>query len=299
MEELVSVIVPCYNQARYLPEALQSVLNQTYDKWECFIINDGSSDNTEEAALKWVNKDTRFKYIKISHSGPSASRNVALKIVSGEFLQLLDADDVIDPRKFEIQIKSLADTPKYSLSICDYFSSSEYDLLKQHNRYLTPRFKSSEHIFELISDWQTKLSIPPHCFLIKSSLFRDKQIFLNETLPNHVDWEFWMNIFKLKPIVKFVDLKLATYRIHDHGICGNKKLMKIGYLQAINIQRSKYNTETKENELLTRKYNQIKYGSDDKNVVLAFVKGFLMKYSRKLLKIEKLIYDQFIFLFKR
>lgn len=61
---LISIIVPCYNQAQYLNECLNSVLVQTYKKWECLIINDGSPDNTEEIALQWTEKDSRFKYIK-------------------------------------------------------------------------------------------------------------------------------------------------------------------------------------------------------------------------------------------
>ena len=53
MSFLVSIIVPCYNQAQFLPETLQSVLDQTYTNWECIIVNDGSLDNTEEVALEW------------------------------------------------------------------------------------------------------------------------------------------------------------------------------------------------------------------------------------------------------
>lgn len=59
---LVSIIVPCYNQAQYLEECLQSVLNQTYEKWECIIVNDVSPDNTEEVVEKWLEKDSRFRY---------------------------------------------------------------------------------------------------------------------------------------------------------------------------------------------------------------------------------------------
>ncbi|MGL6039433.1 MAG: glycosyltransferase family 2 protein, partial [Soonwooa sp.] len=58
--QLISIIVPCYNQSQYLDECLQSVLDQTYQNWECIIVNDGSKDDTEEIALKWIVKDNRF-----------------------------------------------------------------------------------------------------------------------------------------------------------------------------------------------------------------------------------------------
>ena len=62
MNPKISIIVPCYNQAQYLDECLQSVLNQTFISWECIIVDDGSPDNTEEVAKKWVEKDFRFKF---------------------------------------------------------------------------------------------------------------------------------------------------------------------------------------------------------------------------------------------
>jgi len=62
INSLVSVIIPCYNQAKYLPDSLGSIYNQTHQIWECIIVNDGSPDNTEEVALEWCKKDERFKY---------------------------------------------------------------------------------------------------------------------------------------------------------------------------------------------------------------------------------------------
>ncbi|WP_374360648.1 glycosyltransferase family 2 protein, partial [Cloacibacterium sp.] len=72
---LISVVVPCYNQAQYLDECLQSVLNQTYQDWECIIVNDGSPDHTEEIAKNWVEKDTRFIYLSKENGGLSSARN--------------------------------------------------------------------------------------------------------------------------------------------------------------------------------------------------------------------------------
>ncbi len=93
----ISVIVPCYNQAQYLSEALESVLAQTYTNWECIIVNDGSPDNTEETAMAWCEKDVRIKYFKKENGGVSSARNFGISNSTGEYILPLDADDKIHP----------------------------------------------------------------------------------------------------------------------------------------------------------------------------------------------------------
>ena len=83
---LISIIVPCYNQAQYLDECLQSVLDQTYHNWECIIVNDGSPDNTEEFANKWTAKDSRFKYLLKTNGGLSSARNAGIETANGEWI---------------------------------------------------------------------------------------------------------------------------------------------------------------------------------------------------------------------
>lgn len=95
MSNKVSIIVPCYNQAQYLDEALQSVLDQTYTRWECIIVNDGSPDHTEEVARNWIEKDNRFHYFKKENGGLSSARNYGIANATGEFILPLDADDKI------------------------------------------------------------------------------------------------------------------------------------------------------------------------------------------------------------
>ncbi|UMQ40263.1 glycosyltransferase family 2 protein [Chryseobacterium sp. Y16C] len=91
----VSIIVPCYNQAQYLDECLRSILEQSYQDWECIIIDDGSPDNTEETAKKWIEKDARFKYLKKENEGVSSARNFGIERAQGEWILPLDGDDKI------------------------------------------------------------------------------------------------------------------------------------------------------------------------------------------------------------
>ena len=77
---LVSIIVPCYNQGLYLKECLESILQQTYSQWECIIVDDGSSDNSEQIANSFSEQDSRFRYIYQSNQGVCAARNNGIKI---------------------------------------------------------------------------------------------------------------------------------------------------------------------------------------------------------------------------
>lgn len=118
MSHLVSIIVPCYNQAQYLDEALQSVLDQTYDNWECIIVNDGSPDNTKDVAKQWIEKDYRFKYFYKKNGGLSSARNHGIEQAKGMFMLPLDADDRIDIKYVELAIKCFEQDDSLKVVYC-------------------------------------------------------------------------------------------------------------------------------------------------------------------------------------
>ncbi len=97
----MSIIVPCYNYGDYLSETLDSVISQTYQNWECVVVNDGSQDNTAEVAADYVQKDARIHYIEQQNSGISITRNTGIKNSHGEYILPLDADDLIAPTYLE------------------------------------------------------------------------------------------------------------------------------------------------------------------------------------------------------
>ena len=101
---LVSVIIPCYNYALYLPESVGSIIKQTYSNWECIIVDDGSTDNTKEVVQQLCAKDDRIKYFLQSNSGPTVARNYGLAVAKGDLIQFLDADDLIENPKIEKQV---------------------------------------------------------------------------------------------------------------------------------------------------------------------------------------------------
>lgn len=132
MNDLVSIIVPCYNQAEFLAETLDSVLAQTYSYWECIIVNDGSPDNTEEIAVLYSNKDNRFVYCKKNNGGIADARNYGIKKSHGKYILPLDSDDKIAPTYIEKAVKCHQNNPHTKLVYSDIMHfgliEGEYEL---------------------------------------------------------------------------------------------------------------------------------------------------------------------------
>jgi len=206
---LVSIIIPCYNQESFLEETLQSVQNQTHANWECLLINDGSTDKTEEICKKWVEKDKRFQYFSSTNKGVSNARNIGLKAASGDFIQFLDGDDLLEEKKFE---KSFADTTG-----CDLIFS-EFEILTNNKFYPGYNKLKIEYFdfHEILMNWNTQFTIPIHTALISRELIKD---FLFDTsLLCFEDWLMWLHIFNKNPRVGFVDEPMAIYRKEESVI---------------------------------------------------------------------------------
>ena len=107
LQPLISVVIPAYNAEQFLDETLESVLSQTYENWECIIVNDGSTDNTESVAKKWCERDSRFRLTNKENGGLSSARNWGIKESKAEYIAFLDADDILTPDSLEVRINTL------------------------------------------------------------------------------------------------------------------------------------------------------------------------------------------------
>lgn len=117
-DPLVSVVIPCYNQAVYLTDAVNSILGQTYSNWEIIIVNDGSPDDTESLALAFVDRDHRIRYVNKKNGGLSSARNEGIRQAKGEFILPLDADDSIEPVYIEEAMHVFQSNPSVKLVYC-------------------------------------------------------------------------------------------------------------------------------------------------------------------------------------
>lgn len=182
LESLISIIMPSYNQGPYLPEALDSVLAQTYSNWECIIVDDGSKDNTAEIAKSYCAKDPRIKYVYQENSGVSAARNYGIAHSKGEFLLPLDGDDKIAPKFLELTLQEIVKDRNIRVVYTDvqYFGS-------RNDIYKLPNF-SIEQL----------LGMNVMCV---TSLFRKEDFdkaggFNTNMKEGFEDWDFFVSMFQ-------------------------------------------------------------------------------------------------------
>ncbi len=125
IDDLVSIIMPSWNTARFIAESIQCVLNQTYQNWELLIVDDCSTDNTDQIVASF--KDPRIKYFKNEKNrGAALARNRAMREAQGEWLAFLDSDDLWDSRKLELQLGFMKQRG-YTLSYHEYEKIDEYN----------------------------------------------------------------------------------------------------------------------------------------------------------------------------
>lgn len=115
---LISVVVPCYNVEKYVVECLKSIVEQSYDNLEIIVVNDGSTDNTEQEILPFL-EDKRIKYIVQKNKGLSGARNMGLDNITGTYVCFVDSDDFIHPDFIKILYQNIVKT-KSDIAICDF-----------------------------------------------------------------------------------------------------------------------------------------------------------------------------------
>jgi len=216
----ISIIIPCYNQGQYVDEAVDSVLNQTFQDFEIIIINDGSTDSFTNDKLYNYNK-SKTTVIHTKNNGLAATRNLGVSKSTGGFIQFLDADDILLPTKFQKQINVFENFE--DIDIC-YTNYRFYDIVK--NEILPPhnmQFLGQDTISDFLFRWERGLSIPIHTALFKRDVCT--KVPFNSELRAKEDWLFWCTLALNESNFHFLNEELAYYRFHSSNMCNNKSEM--------------------------------------------------------------------------
>lgn len=200
-QPLISVIIPCYNQAVYLPDALESLLRQTYNQWEAIIVNDGSPDNTGEVAAYYIAKDKRFKYIEKKNGGLSSARNAGISNSKGKFILPLDADDMIADTYIAEAISIFEKMPQVELVYCraTYFGTKigNWDL----------RYKGYRELLMENAIFCSSVYRREDCLRIGG--------YDEALLTGFEDWDFYVRLLDEEKIVYQIPQELFFYRIKE------------------------------------------------------------------------------------
>ena len=220
----VSVILPTYNYGRFLPYALESLGKQTYPDWECIVVDDGSTDDTEGVVLSAAANDGRVRYVSQSNRGPSAARNRGFAESVGDYIQFLDADDLLQPTKLQAQVESMDADPSIGIVYSDarFFRDSATDLLP----YRVPGPDLSTTIDPSV-DPLLRALIDRNIMVVEAPLIRRSVIGtvgpFEESLLRMEDWEYWLRcvLAGIRFVADPASERAILVRTHRHSSTRN------------------------------------------------------------------------------
>lgn len=212
-EGLVSVIMPSYNTAKYIERSIKSVQAQTYCDWELIIVDDCSTDNTDDIVVSYL-KDERIKYIKNDvNSGAAVSRNRALREAKGKWIAFLDSDDLWLPEKLEKQVA--------------YMIKNDY------------KFTYTDYQIQLNGEWLPYIYYGPnvvnerkmkdYCYFSTITVMYERErvgLVQIEPVRKNNDYAMWLKIIKKSPCYRLPE-SLSCYIKHEGSISSGSKLKLI------------------------------------------------------------------------
>jgi glycosyltransferase involved in cell wall biosynthesis len=227
----ISVVIPCHNYGRFLGEAIESVLNQTYRRFDLIVVDDGSSDNTKEVA----NRYSGVRYLHQDHRGLSEARNSGLSEANGAYVVFLDADDRLLPCALEAGWKTLARHPECPLvfGCCSYIAPDGSSLARvqaycQSVRYID--MLSRNHIFN------------PGSVMYRRKIF-DVIGGFNSRVDPAADYELYLRISRQYPICSHAE-PVVEYRLHPSNMSNNASAMLKATISVLKAEKRYANGST-------------------------------------------------------
>lgn len=209
-DNLVSIITPMYNAEKVIEENINSVLKQTYNKWEQIIIDDCSTDNSSLIAREYSKKNSNIKYIHLDvNKGVSNARNVGIKAAKGRYIAFLDSDDFWDIKKLEKQIRFMEENNSE-------FTFTSYKIIDSHYNIINDKINVPQKI-----DYHNLLK---GNVIACSTVIIDRNKISNLKMPDekHEDFITWLSILKKNNNALGINEVLTTYRKMEDSISSNK-----------------------------------------------------------------------------
>lgn len=211
---LVSIIIPVFNREELIAETINSVLDQTYTNWECIVVDDGSTDQSQEVLEKYCENDSRMKYYQrpdFKIKGASSCRNYGFEKSKGEFIQFLDSDDLLSKNKLEGQLR-LYKPGDLSLITCKWGGFEDSSNLTKRFKYKYHSYRNFKNGIKLLNTFGNYNEyFPLHVYLIPRKLI-EKSGLWNENLTNNDDAEFFTRVILNASKIVFSSETSVYYR---------------------------------------------------------------------------------------
>lgn len=211
---LVSIIIPVYNVARYLDDCLNSVLKQTYTNLEMIVVDDGSTDESLEICRSYAAKDKRLKVFHQDNAGVSAARNIGLNIMTGKYVLFIDSDDKIEQDMVKNLVKAIDQSERIDAVFCGYkeFDNETGTIIKEVVPNKSKIVDRDDGVAEIFGEYST---------MLWNKMFRcsiiDKADLFDVTLKIGED-ELWMvNVLKKANNIMLIGSPLYYYRSRVEG----------------------------------------------------------------------------------
>lgn len=228
----ISIVTPTFNRAHLIEKAISSVIGQSYKEWELIIVDDGSTDNTNEVIKKYLD-DHRINYYKIPNGGVSGARNFGVSKSGGEFLLFLDSDDEIHQDKLALHMELFANNSDLDVTVSQVLRKKlKTGITKKHTKIKPSKNIQTEFIRKDLA-WKIHSPIWKKDFLLKEKGF-------NEDLRSSEDFEFYARLVLQNPKVGYIPSLLSI--INDYQQSHDKFKLRSG----------QYDLDSLKNHLMSR-----------------------------------------------
>lgn len=225
---LIAVVMPTYNHEKFITEAIESVLNQTHKNFELIIIDNYSTDNTEDIVRSYCVAEPRIRYQKLRNNGIiAASRNAGIKMTTGTYVAFIDSDDLWFPEKLEKVIHFFTEFPEIDLVCHDenHISGPNKNFIKTHR---SGPYTSYEDMLFKGNSLSTSAVVVRRNKLLEIGLFSENKDFVTAE-----DYELWLRLSRTCRIAYLHEV-LCDWRIHEASLSGNLEKHAASVLNVIN-----------------------------------------------------------------
>ncbi len=247
MQPLVSIVIPLYNREHFISDTLKSVRSQTFENWECIVVDDGSTDNGIKVVEQICKEDSRIKLIQQTNNGAQSARNNGIKAAKGKWINFLDSDDTFFSEKLESQLVKINQDDQVDVVTC--YSEIVNKVKQQKSSF---EWKTKGNILKGILDGT--IYVDYNCAIIRKSKLVEMG-FLDEACPSFQEWDTHIRLAEISKY-DYVPKPLVSYYIHGNQISSNPARAVKGRLYLYKKHADKFKTHLS-NESYLKKMVQL------------------------------------------